>query len=367
MARMVPSHYPVSDSQTVRVLEDGLDFVINLTPRAAAAKTANLFSALLSDHGHELVDLLGVGRPVAGGDRWIDDSGRGGQLEYIYAEKLTSQLINELTELGLAVAASGQVGARRRSMGRGDCTWIGMDERLAATYMCVLADEVSMSNHLSAVTDQPIAQAAYGGWSIEQVASVLLHTRVEDPQSSATEGNTTAERVAFLAIDLAIPRDIAGVPAEKIVAFRNGHQDELAAFQEAVQAAVHDLRDLPPGIQGPALNNFVRTSVARHLDLPRRELKQALKGMRLDTALSTMTVQSSLPLLGGLSTAGLGIHPFVGVGTGVAVGLATVARSAASRKSNLRKEHPAADYLLELERALGPGKAVRRSLSSLRR
>ena len=39
MARMMPSDYPVRDSETVKALAGGIDFVVNIDPEPAAPET----------------------------------------------------------------------------------------------------------------------------------------------------------------------------------------------------------------------------------------------------------------------------------------------------------------------------------------
>ncbi len=292
-------------------------------------------------------------------------------LGFIYAEKMSAQLQAALFDLGLASLSRDNIAySHRPSMFRdGDPTrWIGVDERLASIYMCVLADEVSQVHALDPVTDQPLAHAAVGGWSVEVVASILLGTDFArpSPRLGAGTGQRT-ELVAQLALELVIPRDIQNVPVEALISFRRKHQAELQAFQEAVGLAVADLASLGGGLDGPMLNRYVQQVVEKRFKTPKDELEKTLRRMKFDTVLTTLSVRTSLPVLSGGTgvAAGLTVEPLVGVGVGVAVGLASIAAQSRQRKAVARKDAAALDYLLRLQHELRPAGVIKRSLAAL--
>lgn len=53
LARVGPEGFPVADSETVRALNDGLGFVEDVRPEAAAQAVAPLFLQLVREHGDE--------------------------------------------------------------------------------------------------------------------------------------------------------------------------------------------------------------------------------------------------------------------------------------------------------------------------
>ncbi len=84
--------------------------------------------------------------------------------------------------------------------------------------------------------------------------------------------------------------------------------------------------------------------------------------MRFDTALTTLNVQTSLPALTAGGALGATVSPTMGVGAGIAVGIASIAARTRKDRTALREKRAAADYLLRLERELRPGGSIKRSL-----
>lgn len=369
MARIVPRGYRTMDSPTVRTLSAELGFVQNLRPEAAAATVEQLFLGLLREHGEQLAHRLAVdptyAREESGTPLWHGSSPKSG-LGFIYAEKMTSTLRNGLLQLGLAVIGQGSHHGRL-SMDPDPSHWIGVDERLAAVYMCVLAQEVSRRNTLTPVTDQALSQLAVGQWTIEDVAGTLLGTDLTSPSRTAHEPlpDQTAA-VAYLALDLAVPSGLDQVPVTSIVNFRRQHEGEVRAFQEAVAGAAAELRGLDRRIEDQILAKYLTDVVSRHLEEPRQQLKNALRSHKFDTVLSTLTIQTELPALAAAGTLGMTVNPVVGAVAGAAVGIASITASARRRKAELRRANPAADYLLRVGEEFASMGAVERSLSAVR-
>ena len=76
-------------------------------------------------------------------------------------------------------------------------------------------------------------------------------------------------------------------------------------------------------------------------------------------------IQVGLPGVSAVGAAGFGINPLFGLGAGAAVGIASVTRERNAQCANLQQASPAANYLLEANRAFG-GNVVKRSLMRLR-
>lgn len=366
MARMVPSSYPTADSPTVERLKSELGFVVDLQPGASAERTARLFLRLLQNHGPALVERLGVGYPTRDDQGWFwqGSDGRTGRIGFIYAEKLTDELIAAMADLGLAMTRPGSAHAvDRPSMMHGDAAWIGMDESLAAVYMSVLADDVATAHWVAPCTDQPGFVSAIGGWSMETVARLLLGpTWTADTASVAPAASR--ESIAYMAIDMAVPREIRDVPVDRVIQFRLKHGDELAAFRQVVEVVVGELPQLGTEISPQIIDSYVRAAVSDKLDKPRRDLEKALKSSKLDTALRSIGVQVALPGLSAAGSAGIGVNPIVGGAIGAAVGFATVARERSKHKATLRAQSPAANYLIEVDRSLTSSTLVRRLIGA---
>lgn len=374
MARIVPHGYPTRDSPTITALSRELDFVQNLRPGVAVQRTGMLFLELLRMHGDQLRSVAGVRRGYVSREELISewrtrDSGRS-RIGFIYAEKITSALRDELISLGLATFDRSLGENHRFSAGPDPSRWIGLDARLAAVYMCVLADEIAHDNYLTPVTDQEIAQAAVGGWTIDKVASILLNVeltadRLERPNQDA-QGADLTSRMALLALDITLPSCLKAVPVDKIIDFRRKHSAEITQFSEAVSSATAEVAELDLGIDDKILDMYVKDILEKHFFTPRDELEKSMKSAKLDTILSTLTVQIPLPVVTALGTIGIGAAPILGVGAGVAVGVASISMGAKKRRQDLRQAAPAADYMLAMKRELRPDTSILRTLKRIR-
>ncbi|MFC6421936.1 DUF6236 family protein [Ornithinimicrobium tianjinense] len=362
--RIVPRDYPTRDSRTVKVLGDELGFIESRRPGAAAVEASRLFLDLLEVRGDELAASLRV-QPDRGALREHHDApvdgglSPGGSIGYIFAEKLSTELISAMVESGLAVGASDDHGRHRRlSMSVGSANWIGMDSRLAATYMTVLTRLTADHFHLDPVTDVPLAHVAMDAMSVDEVARALLGEGMVSP---VARPQTLQQRVAVLAIESVIPRRIGLIDATDIVRFRKRHEDLLGDFQKAVASAAQELRQLPEDVDSAILREHVIEVTRRHLLHPRDELRGALQLFGLETARSLVTLQLPLSASGGVALGAL-TDPIVGTGAGVGAVLLAYGVNEASRRRELRRRDGAANYLLELESALTPRKALRRQV-----
>jgi len=359
---MVPNGYPTEDSHTVRVLREELAFVIDVQPGPAADSTADLFIRLLERHGPELRGALKVNQVT---DGLVVSAGHGpdSPLGFIFAEKMTAPLIDALIELGMARPASDLDGERRFSMGRGDAPWIGLDARLAAVYMCVLAEEVSSRNNLSPVTDQMLAHLAVNETSIEDVADLLLSTDLAEPGASSQQ--PIEERVAFMALQTVMPARIESVSPETIARFRLRHKSELEGFQEAVALAASDVRTLGPEADAAILTHYVSSAVEKHLLRPREDLQNAFRSENIDTILAGMSMQIALPALSTAAAVGVVVNPALGGGVGAAIGIVNVARRRRKNIQSLENGTGAAAYLLDTGRGFNSRKTARRLLKAI--
>lgn len=372
--RLVPHDYPTRDSRTAAVLKAELDFLENQQPGLLAQKTAEFFLRYIHDHGDEMVKTLRMQpsksaltneyqRPRDGGLSTT------GSIGYIYAEKLSVPLVEALRSAGLAFGASDQIGGYRRySVDIGSASWIGMDSRLAAAYMTVLAGKAATWLNSSPITDVPLAHTAMVRQSPESVISTLLRTPEQKPRATADP----VQRIALLAIQSVVPRNLGLISVEQIVSFRRKHEDELSAFQEGVLAASVDFESLEGDqIDSRILSERVREATATRLLKPTVELEKALRSFGLDTARGVLTFQA--PALAAALATTVGVKVTSATGSATVGGLAAVATYVPAylvgdsrRRQQLRKEAGASNYLLEIRRNLTPEGAIRRQLRSLR-
>lgn len=363
--RIVPHGFPTDDSRTVKVLQDGLGFILDQFPGQSAVDASGLFIDLLADRGRELRQKLQVQpsipvlrsqrrHPVDGG---ISDSGTIG---YIYAEKLGTRLIDALREEGLAVAAPTDSPERGGAfMPEGSAGWIGMDSRLAAAYMTVLARFTANHFDLCPVTDERIAHVAMDDLSVDAVANTILGIAQE---SGAGARGNLHHRIALLAIESVIPRALGRVSAEEIVSFRRRHDDLLGSFQTSVAEAVHELRDISSDIDPRVLQERIIEVTNSHLIRPRAELERALRLWGLEPSTDVLAV--AWPAGTTAASLASGGRPIIAAATGAAVGVATFIGRAEVRRRNLRKANGGANYLLTLGAGLTPTAALAQQLRS---
>lgn len=366
--RIVPHDYPTRDSPTARSLIDDLGFIEDRRPGAAAQKTSRLFLDLLRDRGSDLLSDLRI-QPdkiqLTEAHHNPKDGGlsSAGTIGYIFAEKLTGDLIAALESEGMAFAASDELRTRRHSRAVGAASWIGMDSRLAATYMTVLSRFTAEHFNLSPVTDEPIAHVAMEGLSVDAIASALVGD-ARAPQSDSRANRE--QRVATLAIQSVLPRSLGLIGVDDIIRFRRDHESELGAFQAAVRAAGADLSALAHDVDSGTLRQAIEEATQNHLLGPHGELEKAMKLFGFETLHSATTLQ--LPF-----TAGVGAYIAAQTTPVLATPLAAIAVAGsalatdAKRRRGLRRQAGAANYLLELRAGLTPRTAAQRQIRNLAR
>ena len=363
MDRIVPYDYPTNDSPTVRILQDELGFLNNRQPGQSAVEASQLFLDLLVDRGPEIRERLRVQPPVGKlrndfmhpNDGGITDNGTIG---YIFAEKMTSALLEALTEHGLAYAGPHDLSAHGRpSMARYK-SWIGMDSRLAAAYMTVLARLAANRFDLRPVTDVSLAHLAMDGLTVDAIADTILGIA---PESRLEDRNNRRQRIALLAVQSVIPRSLGLVSAEEIVRFRKRHEDLLGAFQASVAQAVSELETLPADVEAHVVRDRLIEATNRHLVGPKIDLERGLSLFGLEPINNVILVS--------LATAGIFVggpaNPITGNATGAAVTLATLSGVERVRRRALRRANGAGNYLLALEEGLTPAGLLRRQVRSI--
>ncbi|PUA82096.1 DUF6236 family protein [Nocardioides currus] len=367
--RIVPRDYPTKDSPTARSLIDELGFIQDRRPGQAAVDTSRMFTDLLRERGPEIFNRLRVqpsrvdliGRYLSPSDGGLSS---GGTIGYIFAEKLSSELVDALEDEGMAFGASSEAhGHRRFSLNVGSASWIGMDSRLAATYMTVLSRLTAQHFNLSPVTDEPIAHVAMEGLSVDAIASALIGDVA--PQERDLRASRE-QRVATLAVQSVLPKSLGLIGVDEIIRFRKNHDNELGAFQAAVSAAGADLVTLAPDVDQAVLRQAIQEATDKHLLGPHDELEKAMKLFGFETLHSATTLQ--LPFT--TSVAGyVALHTTPVLATplaAIAVSGAALATEA-GRRRGIRRQAGAANYLMELRAGLTPRGAARRQLGQLAR
>ncbi|MFF3177669.1 DUF6236 family protein [Streptomyces sp. NPDC057900] len=357
IARVVPDGYPIADTDTARVLDDELGFIVPVSPDAAARTVAPVFLEVLDAHRDRLVAALGG--PVARsriGDATVAPYAGGHQvnagLAAVHRDEMATGLADALIGAGLAIEAT------RASPGGGPLLhWIAMHPRLAWIYKCVLSARIAEAGQFTPATDQDDAHLSLHTWSGDLLLSALEGTPHEDV---ARPDPTDA--VGLLAIRTVLPRDLDAVAVGTIADVRRRHRAEFEAFHAAVGDVVELLRDRLADVSLPAAQlQYTAIEVERRFDTPLMELRDALRGARIDTVFSAANLKFDLPAgiaaVGGGALAG---QPLIGAAVGAAFGLSALRRTAGQDRGDLRAAAPVASYLLSVEQALAPRSLLRR-------
>ena len=382
-----------------RELAEKLDFVFDVDPAPAAAAVGVTFGNLAREHGARLrtvfevsdADLVVSEREKERQERRQHDSdnfrdplevstpmrppdsstgaplgqrGHGGgrvgdhpprPLTGLHREHLAAELAEALLEERLAVTP------------RGHGEWLGVVPELAWIYMCALTEEAARQNKMAPTTDQIGAHTASDLWHPDRLTAALF--REPDP-SAAVPRTVDAQMVALTAVSLVVPANISSVPVRDIVALRERYSDDFNAFLDQAATVADGLSSELAEVRNlDVFQKYLNTEVKNKFDVPRENLKKALRGARMDSALSIVNMKVELPaLLGGglLASAGLVALGPVAAASG-ALALAFVVLSAWRTAHNNQAKiltGPAA-YLLRLEKDLDPRSMVDRVGESL--
>lgn len=384
ISRVVPDGYRVQDSRTAAVLADELDFVVNVSPDRSATAVSGIFLeaiervSLRPDREFEVfaADLIispdNVHVTDGAANSWLPDAHAEAdepsfrppkRLAGVYHDEVAPPLREALVDAGLALKTNREihVGTAAHETGH----WLAMDPRLAWAYKCALTEHLARVNELEPLTDGIAGYALTQPWTTERVLELLneLNERTSAPNGPgdshefegfpAPEG--TAARIAMLAMQLVVPQDLTAVTVERIVAVRRHCGPEFDAFRDAVTAASSELAELPLESADPAVvAAYLDQVVERRFEQPLVELRSAMRGLGVETALSAASMKFELPAalatLGGSLLVG---QPAVAAGGGLAFALMGLGRSWKQGR-NTRLSASPESYLLRVEKGLKP-------------
>lgn len=386
LARVLPRDFPVADSETVRTLVDELDFIVPVEPGPTAAVVAPMFLEVIDRNAAELRDGYFVpageyedsAHHAAPVPRRVDAEPTppglmstwtrqvlpgwpptfGPPIAGLYWDEVAEPLRNALFDAGLAVRipvsrASGQ-------------SWVAMHVQLAWVYKCAFIEAQARQSGFVPTTDQPKAHLASDGWDAEAIAASLL-----SPEPAPAAAQEPLATMGMLALRIVIPRDIERVSVRQVVELRRRHAPEFDAFSSALDETAETLTSELAGVALPeARDQYLRLEVERRFAVPLENLRNAMKGLRIDTALSSASLKFELPAAVSSVTGGVLVgEPVIGTALGAAFAVASLRRSANQQRQGLIAASPAA-YLLSVERGLAPPSLLKRitdSLPSLRR
>jgi hypothetical protein len=360
VARIVPPDYPIRDSRVVRELDAGLDLVVNQSPETAAWQVGPVFVEAVSTHSDLLRDRYRVEleRLREPRHRWRHPPGAPADDElvaWIHVTKMPPDVREVLLASGMAIASRGD---------GFDQDWIGVHPKVAEVYMTALAEKIAFDLRYEPVTDDPLHHVAASGWSVERLTMALLGGRdVSEPASVAQQ---PAVGLAFLAVQTLIPKNLEQVPVARIVEIRTKYGAELTAFQDEL-ASLGDLEELRTVSDADVLRDHLQLIYDERIQPLLASLKRDLKLLQVDTALSVVDMKVAAPgaIVGSAQIAGGAASPAVAVGSGVAVGTASLLLSQRRRGQQRYRDSPAA-YLLRVEEGLNPGRVSERVQRGLR-
>jgi len=346
LGRIVPSDYTTDDSETVKALgsfitvlrpdwvrpefgKSFLDFITEYGPKLKAK-----YALTLRDTWPELPELQRPPKP--GGP-----SGNDRRLGYIYYEKMSDDVYVAMKDSGLASTDF-----------RGD-RWIGMHPRLAWVYMTALAEQISGERGLRPLTDETRDHMALSGLSTERLAHALLEdVSLVDATATGTEIETMLVSVAFRAV---VPKDLAGLSVDKVLAFRDKYPHERASFQNSV-ADLLKSRDWLKSISDPiVLEQRLRDEYEKTWDAKLKELHEKLTEVGIDTIFSCFNLKAALPAVAtsAIATAGLSLNPIAAGTAGLALGIIPALRDKRKSAKEALNASPVS-YLYRMEQDLKP-------------
>jgi hypothetical protein len=389
MARIVPSGYPVRDSDTVQALKDRLDFVVDLGPDPGAAAVGPSVEDFIGQlqfpfHGWaggfpneaEAVETEGFTTPEWGqgpGDPPIWGRRQDDRVAAVLASEITPALRSALIASDLArpvelshrdPGSAGIVDAYRLDpidqTARGpapDSQWLLMHRDLAWIYKCVLSAEIARRNRLILTTDQVDAYAATSGFDLTDLARGGV-------EKLAVRDRTTMA-IGVMALRAVVPANLAEVSIEQIITVRERHGEHFDNWRGYMDRVGADLAEQLADVESPqVLDAYLREAARRYAEAPAERLRRAIAGIGLDTAEAAVSQRFDVP--GALAATGLTPAAPVGLAASAAVGVIQLRRRARQRSQSLRDASPAA-YLLDIRETLTPRSWLDRILLTMRK
>ncbi|RBQ13927.1 hypothetical protein DP939_43340 [Spongiactinospora rosea] len=368
----VPVHALTRDvAYTMRVLTEELGVVERVPPGASVQAVARSFEDALSRPSLAPLRLFRAGTA-------IDPSTVAAPL---HRDEVAPRLRTLLSEQGFAYGlgasfttpAARELPLHQRVEGPTADTWdLGwhrwaiLDSRLVRVYKSMLAHEFARANKLQPITDISGAYVASGNWDADHIEAALTSP---PPAHGPAERREIAQTIAYLALNLVIPRGLSAVPVEKIVELRRRYGNEFIAFGMQVDQVAAELGDLTEIRDTVMLTSYLESTVANRFARPLADLRKQMKTLGLDAATMAINVKTEIPagvavLGGGALLAG---HPVIAATTSAAIGLIGLRRSVQDKRDAILQAEPAASYLLHTGDALRPRSLLQRSLRQVHR
>ena len=313
IGRIVPNDYVTDDSETVKSLGS---FVTILRPDWVRPEFGKSFVDFIVQYGPKLKEKYALSLreswpalpeakrpPKPGGP-----SGNDPRLGYIYYEKISDDVYFAMKESGLA--STDHRGER----------WIGMHPRLAWVYMTALAEQISGERGLRPLTDETRDHLALSRLSTERLAHALLEdVSLVDAKPTESEIEQVLVSVAYRAV---VPKDLARLNVDKVLAFRDKYPNERAKFQNAVTDLLKSCEWLKSISDRHVLEERPRDEYDKIWAANLDELREKLADVGIDTMLSCFNLKGALPVgaVGAATALALSLNPIAAGAAGVAFG-----------------------------------------------
>ena len=204
------------------------------------------------------------------------------------------------------------------------------------------------------VFNETMDHLALSGLTPERLAQLLLgDVQLVDEHRSERE---IEQAFAFLAVQSVVPKNIAAIPAAKIVKIRERLKGERGKFQQAAVDFAHKNAGLADVDDERAFQAHLKAEFDKTIAPELEKLKDALRGNDVDVALSAVNVKLELPTLAASAVAllGIAVNPLLGGAAGAALLIAKVLRDRRKGRDALLKTSPVS-YLFQVKEDLSPG------------
>ena len=408
MARIVPSGYPTHDSDTVRKLIDKIDWTVEIPPEDARKLVVPIFEDFVDEldyvyrvpdpprghphfqarphvlddeeiyrwlPGHHSIDVVeaepsnppnwGAGPGEAPFWRIRSDY----RLAGMYLTEFEPALCRRLIKSGFAQPALAMATAdgttrtlefdlaqiNQMISGPASGKWLIMHRDLAWIYKCLLCETLASHNRLALTTDQVDAHAAASGLSSTQLA-------LGGVTGKAVAGDL-ATAFGLTAIQTIIPKDLAGVPIDKIITIRKRYGGEFDSWRHYIDRVGIELAEQLTCVESPrVLRTYLDEAARKYAEAPVDRLRKGITSVGVDVISAALNTKFEAPAA--IAATGLATGNPVAVAAGAAVGIAELRRST-KRKAQAELASPNS-YLLNILETLEPQSWVKRVMASMR-
>ncbi|WP_157172424.1 DUF6236 family protein [Nocardia pneumoniae] len=271
-------------------------------------------------------------------------------LEWVHEHKMVWTLSRKLVEAELAVTHHG---------------WMGMHPKLAAVYMCSLAERLAQQNRMATITDEQHLLPALNDWSVATMAAFLLDD-IGDP-SARTPAAEVGRLFTLLAVTTVIPKDLANIPLEQILKVRERLLPRLLAYRKYLDTLADTFADLATVNEPAALQAHLGMLVRSEIEPLVAELESNLRSVGFQPMRSVLGVKALTPsALIAAAVNQVGLPPVVSAGSAVAACLVGATADARHKSRDASDGSPVA-YLVSLKRDLSSKDVVSRARAFLHR